>query len=62
MKYLKLILWRLQFKKVKYNPSPGLYVGRCIKCDGGNPKVECAKYYCPCKMNEQLKRREIFKF
>ncbi len=53
---IQKIIWRLQFNKVKINE----YEGRCIKCDGGNPKVECIDYYCPCKMNEQLKRRFTF--
>lgn len=60
IKLLKMILWRFQFKKVKLKGNTWLK-GRCIDCDAGNPKVECANYYCPCKYNEQLKRVRKFK-
>ena len=52
---LQRILWRLRFRKVKWTYAFG-NEGRCVKCDAGNPKVECSYYYCPCKMNEQLRR------
>jgi len=54
------LIWRLQFKKVKFNGNAWLE-GRCIHCDAGNPTVECSEYYCPCSENEQLKRKKPLK-
>jgi len=59
-KSINNLLWRLQFKKVKV-AGGHRSEGRCIKCDAGNPNVECAEFYCPCKDNEQLKRVKTFK-
>lgn len=61
IKIIRNLIWRLQFKKVKISKNVWME-GRCIKCDGGNPTVECGEYYCPCKFNEQLKRVRTFKF
>ena len=61
IKLIKLIFWRLQFKKVKFQGDTWME-GRCIKCAAGNPKVECSDYYCPCTLNEQLKRVRTFKW
>jgi hypothetical protein len=58
---IKNLLWRTQFKKVKYSDKNNTFnEGRCTNCDAGNPKVECAEHYCPCRMDEQLKRRKWF--
>ena len=61
MKLIKRIFWRVQFKKVKFEDIT-FTNGRCLKCDAGNPKVECSEYYCPCNENEQLKRVHNFKW
>lgn len=61
MAFIKKIFWRLQFKKVKFT-SNCFMDGHCIKCDGGNPNVECQIYTCPCSYNEQLIRKRIFYF
>ena len=55
-KLIKKIIWRLQFNKIKLN-NIDIVKGRCIGCDAGEPIVECAYFYCPCKFNEQLKRK-----
>jgi hypothetical protein len=69
--WLKQLLWRFQFRKVPYTGGTestlvydenGKIIGsfphgRCEKCDGGRPLVECVPYTCPCNMNEQLIRK-----
>ena len=55
------LIWRLQFKKVPFIKS-SFDDARCINCDGGKPIIECGEYYCPCSMEEQLKRVRTFKF
>lgn len=60
--FLTRLCWRLQFKKVKLNEFNWTR-GRCFNCDAGDEKigVECSDYYCPCDLNEHLKRVRTFK-
>jgi hypothetical protein len=53
------LLWRLKFKKIKISEDPYV-VGRCKTCDAShiNPKLDCNNYYCPCKLNENLKLKK----
>ena len=62
MKLIKLLFWRLQFKKVILTDDDVWLKGRCNDCAAGNIRVECSDYYCPCKFNEQLKRVHTFKW
>lgn len=60
MNPIKRVLWRLQFKKVKF-VKHGWVEGRCVKCEAGHSTNECSIYGCPCKLDEQLKRVRTFK-
>jgi hypothetical protein len=58
--FLAKLGWRLLFKKVKDNKL--ISTGRCIDCAANgdrNRDFNCCEYYCPCRMNEQLKQKKI---
>ena len=61
-KFIKRLIWRLQYKKVRIRINENVWNcdGRCVKCDAGNPNVECSEYGCPCNMDEHLKRVRKF--
>jgi len=64
MKYIKKLIWRMQFKKVKFVSKSNPFDfddGRCVKCAAGNP-IECSTYYWPCDFNEQLIGKYNFKW
>ena len=53
------LAWRFLFKKRKDDRLA--IVGRCLECDANGDKdssFSCGEYYCPCKWNEQLKRKK----
>ena len=54
LQWILNIIWRLQFKKVKIDIK--FHPGRCIDCAGWQGKIDCYERYCPCKINEQLKK------
>ena len=59
IKRLKNLIWRTQFKIVKIDHVNKWAEGRCLDCEANGKTIggtECAKYYCPCKYNEHLKR------
>jgi len=52
--------WLAQFDIVPFDDGGDWNIGRCTNCDGGaDPKIECADYGCPCKDNEQMKRKPV---
>jgi hypothetical protein len=54
--YRRFLKWVKQFNIVPYKSTLG--EGHCTNCDGGaEPEIECSEYGCPCKMNEQLIRK-----
>lgn len=45
------LLWRIQFKKMKYTGLRGYH---CRECHGGDGEMWCGSFYCPCKPDEKL--------
>ena len=58
--FLVKLAWRFLFKKVKQDKL--MFVGRCLDCDASvnkNYDFSCGQYYCPCKINEQLRQKTL---
>jgi hypothetical protein len=62
---LRKFLWRLQFTKVKFDHTTGVWIGgRCTYCAVGanshslNQNVECTDFRCPCSYDQYLHRKK----
>ena len=55
--YIKHYKWRRKYKKVTLAEDEWLK-GRCLRCDAGNPRVQCSDHYCPCKHNQYLRLKK----